>query len=196
MCVILVGKISKELHETAKAQNPDGFSLFTLEQGLIKAPTKEQVRQALNTFGIWHYRIKSSGRVDKENIHPFSVAHGKAYLYHNGVLGEGTALYSDTNCLARTLYDCPITTVVSVLEAVSTGQRLLLADAKDPRKFRLFGEWKVDKGILMSHKMYTGQAYYSQSLAKRAGWVTRDESCYPRTMSLKEYTKTYGVEED
>lgn len=179
MCVILVGKIGMELHNQAKAQNPDGFSLFTKEQGLIKDPTKEQVQRAVNQFGIWHYRIASSGAVDKNNIHPFPVARGKAFIYHNGVLGEGTKDLSDTHCLANTLYDCSLSTVRSVLSALSTGQRLLLVNAKDPLDFQLYGEWKVDKGILMSHKMYSARTYYSQSKAERAGWVTRDSSCYP-----------------
>lgn len=192
MCVILVGKIGMELHEQAKAQNPDGFSLFTREQGLIKAPSIAQVKEAVNQFGIWHYRIRSSGKVDLENIHPFPVAHGKAYLYHNGVLGSGTDKYSDTNCLARTLYECPISAVDSVLKALSSGQRLLLADAKDPTKFRLYGDWKVEAGILMSHKMYSASVYSRQSTAQKAGWVTRDESCYGSRFTLSDYRDSYG----
>lgn len=192
MCVILVGKIGEALHRQAKAQNPDGFSLFTLEQGLVKDPTPSQVRKALNTFGIWHYRIASSGKVDKNNIHPFPVARGKAYLYHNGVLGAGTDKYSDTNCLAQTLYDCPLNTVKSVLESLSSGQRLLLANAKDPRKFYLYGDWKVESGILMSHKMYTSYG----SVAQKAGWVTRDESCYGGiTRYLSDEPHTYADDE-
>lgn len=183
MCVILVGKIGRRLHEQAKAQNPDGFSLFTSEQGLVKDPSPAQVEKALDTFGIWHYRIASSGKVDKQNIHPFPVARGKAYLYHNGVLGEGTKDFSDTNCLARTLFDCPLGTVKSVLSALSSGQRLLLVSAKDPHDFALYGDWKVDSGVLMSHKMYTSYA----SKASRAGWVTRDESCYNYPMSKYVY---------
>lgn len=192
MCVILIGRIGKNLHEVAKKQNPDGFSLFTAEQGLIKAPNATQVKKAVEEFGIWHYRIRSSGKVDKENIHPFPVAQGKAYLYHNGILGAGTPEYSDTNCLARTLYDCPISTVESVLNAVSSGQRLLLVDANDPRKFRLYGDWKVESGIIMSHKIYTGSAYSSMSKSQKAGWVTRDESCYPERFSLVDYRDNYG----
>lgn len=170
MCVILVGKIGRQLHERAKAQNPDGFSLYTRELGLIKAPTEAQVKKALNTFGIWHYRIASSGGVSKENIHPFPVAHGKAYLYHNGVLGDGLPTMSDTACLAKTLYDCSMSTVVSVLKSLETGQRFLLVDSQDPTNFRLYGDWKVHAGVIMSHKNCVSPRTVYYSKADRAGW--------------------------
>ena len=189
MCVILVGRIGKKLHEQAKAQNPDGFSLFTKAQGLVKAPNAIQVSKALNDFGIWHYRIRSSGKVDKSNIHPFPVAGGKAYLYHNGVLGAGKDDMSDTAALAETLMESDISTVKSVLKALSQSQRFLLADAEDPRKYLLFGDWKVEGGVLMSHKMYSGAVYYSQSAAQRAGWETEPEgvTSYARASNLVQY---------
>lgn len=173
MCVILIGKIGKTLHEAAKRQNADGFSLFTKSQGLIKSPTEEQVDRAVNEFGIWHYRIRSSGAVDANNIHPFRVCRGKYLLYHNGVLGQGTAAMSDTACLARTLYNSPLKTVMSVLESLKSGQRFCLASAEDPTKYILYGDWKVDKGVLMSHSMYYGSTeyyYHRQSKAQKAGW--------------------------
>ena len=71
MCIILVGNVTKEQHEAARVQNGDGFSLFTQKQGLIKAPTAKQVKEALGDFGIWHYRIATSGdRKSVQNIHP------------------------------------------------------------------------------------------------------------------------------
>lgn len=194
MCVILVGKIGLQLHDTAKTINSHGFSCFTKSLGLVKAPTDKQVKQAVSEFGIWHYRIASSGKVDKENIHPFPVAHGKAYLYHNGVLGRGTDILSDTNCLARTLYDCSMESVHSTLQALADGQRFLLVQANDPMNFRLYGKWHVHKGVLMSNQAcinsYSTRSY---SLAERAGWVTRDESCYPNLRTYKDY---YGEEGD
>lgn len=172
MCVILIGKVSKELHETAKAQNKDGFSLYTKELGLIKNPSEAQVKKALNTFGIWHYRIASSGRVDKNNIHPFKVCGGKYLLYHNGVLGQGTAAFSDTACLAQTLMYAPLRTAQTVLESLSSGQRFALVNADTPYEYYLYGDWKVDAGVLMSHKMYSNTVYYTQSKSERAGWTS------------------------
>lgn len=181
MCVILIGKIGKTLHKAAKEQNRDGFSLFTKEQGLIKAPTEEQVEQALGQFGIWHYRIRSSGAVDDRNIHPFKVSGGTYLLYHNGVIGAGTDKLSDTACLAKTLYLSPVKSVMTVLESLSASNRFCLVNAKNPHEFYLYGKWECEAGVLMSHKMYYGaSAYRAASLTKeeRAGWTS--------------YAKSYG----
>lgn len=176
MCVILVGKIGEKLHRQAKKQNPDGFSLFTKSQGLIKAPTAEDVKTAVKEFGIWHYRIASSGKVDKNNIHPFPVAKGKAYLYHNGVLGAGKGEMSDTAALAELLQNASIGTVKSVLEALSSGQRFLLVSAKNPEDYCLYGAWKVESGVLMSHIMYDESKYMTTRKSVAAGW--EDEEYY------------------
>lgn len=196
MCVILVGKIGKANHKQAKQQNPDGFSFYTKEQGLIKSPSDEQVEQAVSQWGIWHYRIKSSGPINLDMIHPFKVMGGKAVLYHNGVIGAGTATKSDTALLAESLMDKPKSVVLSVLDSLANGSagRFLLASATDPLKFRTFGKWEWEKGVLMSHKLYSYAAYSKQTTAQKAGWVTdhgkyktygtgkgstRDETCYP-----------------
>lgn len=123
MCIILVGNITREQHRQAELSNRDGFSLFNEEFGLVKAPSKRQVEESLNKFGIWHYRIGTSGKIDASNIHPFRVCRGKYLLYHNGVLGDGKGSLSDTAALAQTLYDAPLRTIRTVLESLKSGQR-------------------------------------------------------------------------
>lgn len=167
MCIILIGRVTKAQHEAAKRQNPDGFSMFTKDTGLVKAPTAKQVKEGLYKFGIWHYRIGTSGKLDASNIHPFEVCGGRYLLYHNGVLGEGLGEMSDTNALAVTLYEVDLKTARSVLTALSTGQRFALVNAKDPRKFELFGSWSCESGVLMSHKMYSYGKYGKFSLGGR-----------------------------
>lgn len=154
MCVILIGRISKSQHELAKKQNPDGFSMYTKKTGLIKAPTAKQVKEGLYNFGVWHYRIGTSGKLDASNIHPFEVCGGRYLLYHNGILGSGLGEMSDTAALAASLLEVDLKTARSVLNALSRNQRFALVSTKDPRKFELFGEWACEGGILMSHKMY------------------------------------------
>lgn len=175
MCIILVGRIGKDLHNRAKTQNPHGFSLYTKELGLIKAPTAREVDKAVKQFGIWHYRIASSGKIGKDNIHPFPVAHGKAYLYHNGVLGRGKGDLSDTAAFAELLYNSPIETVKSVLRSTCSGQRFLLVDAKDPTKYLTYGDWKVQEGVLMSHDHLWSYSSYEES----AGWTLGESSTKP-----------------
>lgn len=158
MCIILIGKITKEQHKAALAQNGDGFSLFNDEMGLVKCPTEEQVKKAIGKWGIWHYRIATSGRVDEYNVHPFPVCGGKYLLYHNGVLGDGLGDMSDTHALAETLMHVPYKTARAVIESLTTGNRFVLARADNPHYFEVFGEWKVSAGVLMSHAMYCSPA--------------------------------------
>lgn len=180
MCIILIGNITKEQHQAALDQNRDGFSLYTEELGLVKKPTQAQVKHSIGKFGIWHYRIGTSGRMDEFNIHPFPVCKGKYLLYHNGVLGAGLGEMSDTHALAETLKDVSVKTARSVLRALSTSNRFVLADASDPHKFELFGQWVAEGGVLMSHKLYTpttvtelptayGKGYYSSASDKYSG---------------------------
>ncbi len=155
MCVILVGRVSKAQHELAVRQNPDGFSVFTPKLGLVKSPTKAQVKEALNHFAIWHYRIGTSGKKGDYNVHPFEICGGKFLLYHNGILGEGLGDMSDTHALAETLKDVDIKVAMSVLNALKDRQRFLVVSATNPKDFRLIGDWSCDGGVLMSHKLYS-----------------------------------------
>lgn len=154
MCVILVGKITKEQYEAALKQNGDGFSVFSKKLGLVKQPSKKLVKQAIGDFAIWHFRIASSGVIDVTNVHPFPVCKGQWLLYHNGVLGVGLGDKSDTQALADLLYDSPFHTVRSTLASLSENNRFLLVNAKDPTDFITIGRWVVDAGVLMSHRMY------------------------------------------
>ena len=173
MCIIMVGEVTRAQHNMALKQNGDGFSLFTAEQGLIKSPSEYQVRKALGQFGIWHYRIATSGTKDVWNIHPFRVCHSKCLLYHNGVLGQGKDTLSDTHALAEMLQDVSIGTAKSVLASLTDGGRFLLADANDPHKFVVYGRWVADAGVLMSHRLvqpsYTAQ-YTSGAYTRYRGY--------------------------
>lgn len=188
MCIILVGNVTKEQHEAARVQNGDGFSLFTQKQGLIKAPTAKQVKEALGDFGIWHYRIATSGdRKSVQNIHPFPVCGGKYLLYHNGVLGEGLGKKSDTHALANTLQNVSPRSAETILQSLAGGRnRFVMADAKDPKKLYLYGEWVADAGVIMSHRLtvpvrtynYSDTAYGTSYPANFTANFTRDIGGY------------------
>ena len=159
MCIILIGKITKQQFEQAKLENKDGFSFFTKETGLIKAPTQEQVDRVLkeNMFGIWHFRIGTSGSINKDdatNIHPFPICGGKYLLYHNGVIGGGDGKRSDTHCLADTLMTANLETAITVVQALSNSNRFVIVNAEDVNDYRIYGTWECEAGVLMSHKMY------------------------------------------
>ncbi len=165
MCVILIGKVSQSLHKQALEQNGDGFSLYTEKLGLVKTPSEKQVKAALNKFGIWHYRIATSGKLGDINVHPFPICGGKYLLYHNGVLGNGLGEKSDTHALADMLMHVDIKVATSVIESLSERNRFVIASATDPKWFRLFGKWEAEAGVLLSHKMYTYPRYAGTTLA-------------------------------
>lgn len=157
MCIILIGKVTKEMFQASKTSNPDGFSVFSEATGLQKDPSDEIVNQAIGQFGIWHFRIGTSGTIDKNdkfNIHPFEVCQGDYLLYHNGILGDGKGKMSDTHALADMLEYATIDTVKSVLAALSANNRFVLVNAKNPNEFYIYGEWVADAGVLMSHRLY------------------------------------------
>lgn len=162
MCIILVGKINRSQHSLAELGNPEGFSVYTAEAGLLKAPTPSDVTNAIGKFGIWHYRIATSGSVDENNIHPFRICGGSYYLYHNGILGAGKDNLSDTHALADTLMDVSLTTARSVVSSLSTSQRFLIVSASNPLEFYLYGAWSVEGGVLMSHKLVAYTTAYTE----------------------------------
>lgn len=181
MCLILIGKVSKSLHKQALEQNGDGFSLYTEKLGLVKTPTKKQVKAALNKFGIWHYRIATSGKLGNINVHPFPICGGKYLLYHNGVLGSGLGEKSDTHALADMLMHVDIEVATSVIESLSERNRFVIASATDPKRFKVFGKWEAEAGVLLSHKMYTYPKYAGANL------ISKDSVVKPQ--SLKNWYK-------
>lgn len=168
MCVILIGSVSRKMHDLAVEQNGDGFSVYSSKLGLIKSPTPEEVKKALGGFAIWHYRIATSGVVDDTNVHPFPICNGRYLLYHNGVLGNGLGNKSDTHAIADMLKDVDINTAASVIRALSSRSRFVIASAADPTNFRVYGDWEAEQGILMSHKMYKAPVYTSYSRLAKA----------------------------
>lgn len=179
MCIILIGRITEQMHNLAKTQNPDGFSLFTMKQGLVKAPTAQQVKDAIGKFGIWHYRIGTSGKKGTYNVHPFEVCGGEYYLYHNGIVGTGVGDKSDTHALADLLFTADVKTARSVLTSLSAHNRFVLVRADDPYNYEIFGDWAFDEGVLMSHKLYTpvykygNQFTFDESKAVARGYITK-----------------------
>lgn len=156
MCVILIGEITREQHKLAKEQNPDGFSLFTEKQGLIKQPKEWDVIKAIGEWGIWHYRIGTSGSKIDLNVHPFKICGDKYLLYHNGVLGEGKGILSDTHALAKTLKNVSLSSAQSIIAALAnTSGKFVIVSVRDPHELYIYGKWECDGGVLMSHKLYT-----------------------------------------
>lgn len=106
MCVILHRISGNPIPESelvaAHQANPDGCGLMYIddngaivtEKGLWDVPTMlEKVRALGNREFCLHFRIKTHGKVDENNCHPFSLGETTAMM-HNGTLSVKTPDYS------------------------------------------------------------------------------------------------------
>lgn len=97
MCVILHrlqgNKVSKEEIVAAMDFNPDGYGIMYVEgnkvvhhKGFI---SEKELLEKIDSLGdkefVLHFRIKTHGKIDVNNCHPFHVGNG-AYMMHNGQL--------------------------------------------------------------------------------------------------------------
>lgn len=179
MCIILIGKINKQQFGQALAENSDGFSVFSKETGLIKDPDNETVAKVIKNkyFAIWHFRIGTSGIIDKHdttNIHPFDICGGKYLLYHNGIIGHGDGKRSDTHCLADTLMDATYSAAQNVVKNFAgVSNRFVIVNAEDVTDYKIFGNWVMgDNGVLMSHSMST---YSYNSYRRTTSYPSSDQ---------------------
>jgi len=125
MCIIAISdynvqNLTKEVLETCFYNNDDGAGfaswnrqtqLWDVEKGFLKFEDFWEAFSAHN-FGeedyvICHFRIGSSGNKDAGNTHPFPIVDNydemrelkfsvPNILFHNGVIGSGEGIYSDT----------------------------------------------------------------------------------------------------
>ena len=97
MCVILHrlkgNNISEKHLLKAKDFNPDGFGIMYVdnnkvlfEKGFIKDnELLDKIKELGDREFVLHFRIKTHGKIDKNNCHPFPVGND-VYMMHNGQL--------------------------------------------------------------------------------------------------------------
>ena len=178
MCVILEVppgvKVSRETLEICYDNNPHGWGIMWHE------PTENKIWYAKDTtsfekfWATWkdvpedtprgvHFRIKTHGKVDRDNCHPFFISHNLG-LMHNGVLDveEANQAFSDTwhfvefdlkplLQLSDTSLLQPGMPLGEVIEDfVNTGSRLLFMD--NLGETRRFGKsWHEENGVFYSN---------------------------------------------
>lgn len=111
MCVIIAKpadkSVSKDTLEKCWYINDDGAGIAWVEDGVLKI--KKGFMSYENLISFWdsrswdgipmliHFRISTSGKVDKKNTHPFWVVNDDLVFAHNGVFMElGKDNISDT----------------------------------------------------------------------------------------------------
>lgn len=97
MCVILHRKYETFVDDAdiidAYHTNPDGYGLMyqnkgkvITEKGIIGLDELlDKLNNLCETEYILHLRIRTHGKINKQNCHPFSIGFG-GYLMHNGML--------------------------------------------------------------------------------------------------------------
>lgn len=119
MCIAIYktqdNKISKSTLKNCFDNNPDGagfcyrkdtYSQITMKKGYFtfKEFWGDYKKIDNSNEVLIHFRIGTSGLMDKDNCHPFLI-NGKDYLIHNGILKDfpTTKTKSDTNYLCSNL---------------------------------------------------------------------------------------------
>jgi hypothetical protein len=124
MCLIAYVPAGKSLPlENMKAAhfaNDDGIGIMS-RNGIYKFLGRKALKKAIKTVALLeadkieyaiHFRYKTHGDIILQNCHPFETPNKRAYVMHNGVLGQYTAkatkLMSDTAAfVAEYLKDVP-----------------------------------------------------------------------------------------
>jgi len=125
---------------------------------------------------IWmaHFRIATSGNTDGGNTHPFVVCDNfntmrkklnkaEDIAYHNGVVGKGSKVASDTmehikECILpmHLLIEEPEYKKCMELVCEQSSNRWLITKGKD---IYTYGNWEEDKGIFYSNTSYRIPVY-------------------------------------
>jgi len=179
MCIIVVNKKDRLERNTLKAcwdNNPDGAGLcWNNEDGSIdvfkelfkfKVFYKKylSVREEIDTPIILHFRIATSGKVNKQNCHPFEVNPG-LWFAHNGMIsGYGGNKISDTvefnkivlQELPDGFIDHPV--IRGLVEHYISGSKIAFLDSKKNVTIlnEKDGHWDDDN-------WYSNFSYYSYS---------------------------------
>lgn len=109
MCLIVAGAAAKirstllnnpDLLNDIYTSNPDGSgAMWANTKGLkvtkVLPNSLDDLRKHVETFPndernlVWHMRMKTHGKIDLDNCHPYDVVPGKVAMVHNGILHTG-----------------------------------------------------------------------------------------------------------
>lgn len=178
MCVIIVNKsgtLSDDVLQSAATTNPDGAGLMYYAKGQLHSyrnmDSGKVIQRYLNarhrhpdSVMFLHFRIGTSGTLNRTNCHPFPVNRG-AMLMHNGVLYDFTDHTSKLN--DTQLFIQKILSNVPENELFSEWMLSLVEKAISGNKFVMLndqGEWV----ILNEHMgQWEGENWFSNMNWKR-----------------------------
>lgn len=216
MCIAILNQkrqLSRIELENAARRNPDGFGLAWTEKlsdgsmilqtfhsmsGAKWIAEYEKLRRKVKGAMLLHARIKTSGKLDIPNCHPFTIGDGDTAFIHNGMLPiGGDRECSDTNLFAQLV----MSSIVQLpnwwddfgvwhLIDEYCGAHNKLVFLRSYGDFKIVNEragiWDADKDTWFSNSscsapwggVSTGRVVYSAVPQARAGdfiWNDRDE---------------------
>jgi len=179
MCIIAVSAhgikpLTKDVLGICFANNPDGAGfaywdienqIWKVEKGLMSFQEFWAAYEAHNftdaDYVVCHFRVGTSGLKDKGNTHPFPICKDieemrqikfetKNMLIHNGVVGTGEAIASDTMCFVRD-YVAPLhqfikkdIRIIKILEELANDSKGRWFVTQGPTIWQ-WGTWEKDK---------------------------------------------------
>lgn len=107
MCLIIEGKseiiIPEKFFAHVQTRNSDGFGMMWVEDNKIQtykslsknvSEIHEKYLSVAHLAPYIHFRMKTHGKIDEGNCHPYYCGHG-IYMMHNGVLSVDTSTDED-----------------------------------------------------------------------------------------------------
>jgi len=193
MCIIVSKEVgvenpSEEILKQCWDKNNDGAGLayynpdnndWCIEKGFMtwKAFKKAFYKKNFTKDNTWiaHFRIGTCGNTDKGNTHPFPVVsqlnkmrklklNSDMIAFHNGVMGSGEKIYSDSQVAIRDF-------VYPIMQVIDTSKKFIdiLEKVLDPGSCRwlvcnkedmyYFGTWHEKDGVKYSNTGYIISSY-------------------------------------
>lgn len=170
--------ISKEILENCFDANPDGAGFVCVIDGKLHMEkgffTFDEFYDAYLPFmehqALIHFRIKTHGKVDATNCHPFMISDKFAFIHNGTISGHGTTEFSDTYMFNEEILKPMVARhgikilwqsyIKKMLEDYIGWSKLIFLDAKG--NFNIYneikGEW--DNGVWYSNTTYKPRPVY------------------------------------
>lgn len=165
MCQIFVKKdkshvgrdIAQKLFEDTYSQNPDGFGWVCCQGNAHKTLDIDIAREVFlsQEWEIFHFRKATTGKILKENCHPFECE--KGYLFHNGTAFQTQCGTPDSAIIAKS------SDLLSELDRLSQSNRFAIYHKKQaPQQLiTLHGAWLDGFNWWVANAKYTSQEVLS-----------------------------------
>ena len=200
--------ISKATLQECYSGNPDGAGFMYAEDKKLHIQKGffdfnsfyDAYKQHEHKQAVLHFRIKTHGKIDTTNCHPFAVNSSLAFV-HNGVIsGFGDSDHSDTIGFNHgvlqplvnkwgnlALFQDPM---IDLIESRIGYSKLIFLDRHGNHKIMNEGKGVWDDGVWYSNTSYKPYVAPVTTTWKNTDWVN---NYYTTTKSVTKVKRKYGV---